>query len=155
MVNLYQEWVESGKATFGTTNGKPTRFLQDTSSIPAYFTAILNNWIKADKEGKKNLRCIKEIDGKWRLKPQLAKYSNPLMITDQGEQIPYMEFDTKEEAIENFRKWIDAMSMGERGVRRALSGSYSDYVKAHNNNSKNNPIQIDASWFSTEMQEVA
>ena len=100
MVNLYQEWVESGKATFGTTSGKPTRFLQDTSSIPAYFTAILNNWIKADKEGKKNLRCIKEIDGKWRLKPQLAKYSNPLIITDTGQEIPYMEYETKEEAIE-------------------------------------------------------
>ena len=67
MVNLYEAWVESGKATFGTTNGKPTRFLQDTSSIPAYFTAILNNWVKADKEGKKNLKCIKEIDGRWRL----------------------------------------------------------------------------------------
>ena len=51
--------------------------------------------------------------------------------------------------------WIDAMSMGERGVRRALRGSYSDYVNAYNKHSKNNPIQIDASWFSTEMQEVA
>ena len=155
MVNLYEAWVESGKATFGTTNGKPTRFLQDTSSIPAYFTAILNNWVKADKEGKKNLKCIKEIDGRWRLKPQLAKYSNPLFITDTGQEIPYMEYETKEEAIENFRMWIDAMSMGERGVRRALRGSYSDYVNAYNKKKDVNPIQIDASWFSTEMQEVA
>ena len=153
MVNLYQEWVESGKATFGTTSGKPTRFLQDTSSIPAYFTAILNNWVKADKEGKKNLRCIKQIDGKWRLKPQLAKHSMPLMRTDEGQEIPYMFFDTKEEAIENFRIWIDAMSMGERGVRRALKSAYTDYVRTYNNKEDVNPIQIDASWFSTK--EVA
>ena len=155
MVNLYEEWVLSKKATFGTTSGKPTRFLQDTSSIPAYFTAILNNWIKADELGKKNLRCIKEIDGKWRLKPQLAKYSMPLMRTDDGQEIPYMEFDTKEEAIDNFRTWVDCMSMGERGVRRALKSAYTDYVKAYNSNDDNDPIQIDASWFKPEMQEVA
>ena len=154
MVNLYQEWVESGKATFELLTGNQLGFCKILLQS-AYFTAILNNWVKADKEGKKNLKCIKEIDGRWRLKPQLAKYSNPLFITDTGQETLYMEYETKEEAIENFRMWIDAMSMGERGVRRALRGSYSDYVNAYNKNSKNNPIQIDASWFSTEMQEVA
>ena len=118
-MSFYSNVIKQGKASQKTTTANPTDWLKNPRTVHKYYQSLY----KRVKSPNTKLATIKAIDGEYRLRIQCGKFSHPLWSEDDSDY-DVAHFPTKEDALAEFKEWIEDLKAGVPGVVKAVNHGY-------------------------------
>jgi len=118
-MSFYSATIKQGKASQKSTTTNPTDWLKNPRTVHKYYQSLY----KRVSSPNSKLATIKKIDDEYRLKIQCGKFAHPLW-SDDDTDFDKAHYESREEALNQFKAWISDLKAGVPGVVKAVNHGY-------------------------------